>query len=111
MTVGVDRHELRHIIASLSEGMILVEPDRTIAHASEAALAPHGAEPVGEPGGTVDAYRERVALRYRNDHSRNRYPMERVVTGDRDRTLDVDTCSGVIVRRRDNGLPSSQTSK
>ncbi|WP_313898818.1 hypothetical protein [Methylobacterium sp. E-045] len=109
MTVGVDGHELRHIIASLSAGMILVEPDRTIAHASEAALAPHGAEPVGEPGGTEDDYRERVALRYR--HSRNRYPMERVVTGDRDRTLHVDTRSIVIVRRRDNGSPSSQTSK
>ena len=39
MVVGVDRHELRQIIAGLSEGVILVEPDQTIAYANAAALA------------------------------------------------------------------------
>ena len=83
MTVGVDRHELRQIIAGLSEGVILVEPDQTIAYANEAALAMHGAKTVDELGGTVEAYRERFALRYRNNHAPNQYPMERVVSGER----------------------------
>lgn len=55
MTAGVDRHELRQIIAGLSEGVILVEPDQTIVYANEAALAMHGAESLDELGPTVDA--------------------------------------------------------
>ncbi|TXN80278.1 helix-turn-helix transcriptional regulator [Methylobacterium sp. WL8] len=90
MTVGVDRHELRQIIAGLSEGVILVEPDQTIVWANEAALAMHGAETVGELGETVDAYRERFALRYRNHHTPNQYPMERVVSGERFHDVIVD---------------------
>ncbi|KQP62274.1 helix-turn-helix transcriptional regulator [Methylobacterium sp. Leaf112] len=90
MTVGVDRHELRQIIAGLSEGVILVEPDQTIAYANEAALAMHGAETVDELGETVDAYRERFALRYRNNHTPNQYPMERVVSGERFHDVIVD---------------------
>ncbi|KQP07922.1 LuxR family transcriptional regulator [Methylobacterium sp. Leaf99] len=90
MTVGVDRHELRQIIAGLSEGVILVEPDQTIAYANAAALAMHGAETVGELGETVDAYRERFALRYRNNHTPNHYPMERVVSGERFHDVIVD---------------------
>ncbi|KQP61867.1 helix-turn-helix transcriptional regulator [Methylobacterium sp. Leaf112] len=90
MTVGVDRHELRQIIAGLSEGVILVEPDQTIAYANEAALAMHGAESVGELGETVDAYRERFALRYRNNRTPNQYPMERVVSGERFHDVIVD---------------------
>ena len=82
MVEGVDRHELRQIIAGLSEGVILVEPDQTITYANEAALAMHGAEALDELGETVDAYRERFALRYRNNHTPNQYPMERVVSGD-----------------------------
>ncbi|MDB5645699.1 helix-turn-helix transcriptional regulator [Methylobacterium sp.] len=82
MTVGVDRHELRQIIAGLSEGVILVEPDQTIAYANEAALAMHGAETLDELGLTVDTYRERFALRYRNNRTPNQYPIERVVSGE-----------------------------
>ncbi|CAM3016169.1 HTH-type transcriptional regulator MalT [Methylobacterium mesophilicum] len=90
MTVSVDRHELRQIIAGLSEGVILVEPDQTIAYANEAALAMHGAETVGELGETVEQYRERFALRYRNNHTPNQYPMERVVSGERFHDVIVD---------------------
>ncbi|WP_019903153.1 helix-turn-helix transcriptional regulator [Methylobacterium sp. 77] len=82
MTLGVDRHELRQIIAGLSEGVILVEPDQTIAYANEAALAMHGAETVDELGATVDAYRERFSLRYRNNRAPEHYPIERVVSGE-----------------------------
>ncbi|CAA2139498.1 MULTISPECIES: helix-turn-helix transcriptional regulator [Methylobacterium] len=82
MTLGVDRYELRQIIAGLSEGVILVEPDQTIAYANEAALAMHGAESVSELGETVDIYRERFSLRYRNNRTPNQYPIERVVAGE-----------------------------
>ncbi|GAB6845808.1 helix-turn-helix transcriptional regulator [Methylorubrum rhodinum] len=82
VTAGVDRHELRQIIAGLSEGVILVEPDQTIAYANEAALAMHGAESLVELGPDIDAYRERFALRYRNNKTPNHYPIERVVDGE-----------------------------
>ncbi|WP_267422845.1 PAS domain S-box protein [Methylobacterium sp. GC_Met_2] len=82
MTVGVDRHELRQIIAGLSEGVILVEPDQTIAYANEAALAMHGVQSLDELGQTVDAYRDRFSLRYRNNNTPNHYPIERVVAGE-----------------------------
>nr|WP_276082147.1 helix-turn-helix transcriptional regulator [Methylobacterium sp. GC_Met_2] len=83
VTAGVDRHELRQIIAGLSEGVILVEPDQTIAYANDAALAMHGAGSLDELGPTVDAYRERFRLRYRNHVTPNQYPIERVVAGER----------------------------
>ncbi|MCJ2013655.1 PAS domain S-box protein [Methylobacterium sp. J-076] len=82
MTTGVDRHELRQIIAGLSEGVILVEPDQTIAYANEAALEMHGVESLDELGSTIDAYRERFALRYRNNRTPDSYPIERVVAGE-----------------------------
>jgi PAS domain S-box-containing protein len=82
VTAGVDRHELRQIIAGLSEGVILVEPDQTIAYANAAALAMHGAESLDELGPTVGAYRERFALRYRNKRVLEHYPIERVVEGE-----------------------------
>ncbi|MET3693921.1 PAS domain S-box-containing protein [Methylobacterium goesingense] len=78
----MDRHELRQIIAGLSEGVILVEPDQTIAYANAAALAMHGADSLDELGATVDAYRERFALRYRNNRAPDHYPIERVVSGE-----------------------------
>ena len=82
LTAGVDRHELRQIIAGLSEGVILVEPDRSIAYANEAALAMHGAACLAELGGTIAAYRARFALRYRNNCQPEKYPIERVVAGE-----------------------------
>jgi PAS domain S-box-containing protein len=83
VTAGIDRHELRQIIAGLSEGVILVEPDQTIAYANEAALAMHGAASLDELGPTVDDYRDRFCLRYRNHVTPNQYPIERVVAGER----------------------------
>lgn len=82
LTTGVDRSQLRQIIAGLTEGVILIEPDQTIAWANEAALAMHGAEDLAELGANVGAYREKFALRYRNHHVIERYPMERVVAGE-----------------------------
>ncbi len=82
MKAGIDRHELRQIIAGLSEGVILVEPDQTIAYANAAALAMHGAESLDELGPTIDDYRDRFCLRYRNNVTPETYPIERVVAGE-----------------------------
>lgn len=63
--------------------MILIEPDQTIAYANEAALAMHGAGSLEELGPTVDEYRERFCLRYRNTVTPNQYLIERVAEGER----------------------------
>jgi PAS domain-containing protein len=39
-----DRRQLQQIIAGLTEGVILVDPDQTIFWANETALAMHGVE-------------------------------------------------------------------
>jgi PAS domain S-box-containing protein len=79
-----DRRQLQQIIAGLTEGVILVDPDQTIFWANEAALQMHGVENLGELGATVSEYRERFDLRYRNNHrlSDGDYPMDRVIAGE-----------------------------
>src|SRR3954468_19448695 len=61
-----DHRQLRQILAGLREGVLLVDPDQTIAWANRAALDMHGVATREELGGTVEAYRERFELRYRN---------------------------------------------
>lgn len=79
-----DRRQLQQIIAGLTEGVILVDPDQSIVWANEAALAMHGVETCDELGSTVTAYRQRFALQYRNNHklSEGNYPMDRVIAGE-----------------------------
>lgn len=90
MTAGIDRSELRQIIAGLTEGVILVEPDQSITWANDAALAMHGAENLAELGATVDEYRARFSLRYRNNRLPDQYPIERVVRGETFHDVIVD---------------------
>ncbi len=59
-----DRWQLEQIIAGLSEGVILVEPDQTITYANEAALEMHGVTSLNELGRTVDEYRKNFVLRH-----------------------------------------------
>ena len=79
-----DRRHLQQIIAGLSEGVMLVDPDRSIAWANETALAMHGASDLAELGGTATAYRKKYSLRYRNNHTlqAKQYPIERVLAGE-----------------------------
>ena len=81
---SADLRHLRQIIAGLNEGVILIDPDQTILWANTAALQMHGVEAVEELGATVDAYRDRFRLTYRNNHrlSEDDYPIERVVSGE-----------------------------
>jgi PAS domain S-box-containing protein len=79
-----DRTQLQQIIVGLTEGIILIDPDRTIAWANDAALVMHGIGSVEELGSTVSDYRDRFELRYRNRHKLppSDYPMDRVVSGE-----------------------------
>jgi len=79
-----DLRHLRQIIAGLDEGVILIDPDQSLLWANDAALAMHGVERLDQLGATVDDYRARFQLRYRNNHrlADDDYPIERVVAGD-----------------------------
>ncbi len=79
-----DRTQLQQIIAGLTEGVIIINPDQTIAWANDTALTLHGIKSVEELGGTVSEYRRRFELRYRNQHKLppGDYPMERVIAGE-----------------------------
>ena len=72
------------IIAGLTDGVILVEPDQTLAWANEAALAMHGVDDIGALGADVAEYRGNFQLHYRNKHvlDEGSYPLERVVAGE-----------------------------
>ncbi|QNE30762.1 PAS domain S-box protein [Sphingomonas sp. NBWT7] len=79
-----DLRHLRQIIAGLDEGVILIDPDQSLLWANDAALRMHGVDSLDALGATVDDYRARFRLRYRNNHrlEADDYPIERVVAGD-----------------------------
>jgi len=83
-TQSVDLGRLRQIIAGLSEGVILVGADQAILWANDAALRMHGAEQAADLGATVDEYRARYQLRYRNNHrlEKGDYPFDRIIAGE-----------------------------
>lgn len=80
-----DLRHLRQIIVGLDEGVILIDPDQSLLWANDAALAMHGVASIDELGATVDEYRSRFQLRYRNNHrlEADDYPVDRVVAGDK----------------------------
>ena len=81
---SIDLDRLRHIIGSLSEGVILVDANQAIIWANEAALRMHGVDDLSGLGKDVDDYRERFQLRYRNKHrlGEGDYPIDRVIAGE-----------------------------
>jgi PAS domain S-box-containing protein len=80
-----DRSQLQQIVAGVTEGVIIIDPDQTIVWANDAALAMHGADKLADLGRTAAAYRKRFRLRYCNNHplSRGEYPIERLIAGER----------------------------
>ena len=64
MTEHADRSQLQQIIDGLSEGVILIERDQTIAYANEAALALHGVTALSDLGIEVTAYRQNFVPRF-----------------------------------------------
>jgi PAS domain S-box-containing protein len=79
-----DRSQLEQIIAGLTEGVILVEPDQTITYANEAALEMHGVRGLDELGRTVDEYRQNFVVRHHSSDLLHQglYPIDRVVAGE-----------------------------
>ena len=79
-----NRRQLQQIISGLSDGVILAELDQTILWANEAALTMHGVSAVEHLGANNQAYAERFALRYRNNHPLlpDSYPLSRVAAGE-----------------------------
>ncbi len=84
MTETLKRLQLRQIVDGLSEGVIIVEPDQTIAYANGAALAMHGVDSIGELGTDIGQYRQRYRVRYRNHHEvdTSHHILDRVVAGE-----------------------------
>jgi PAS domain S-box-containing protein len=95
---SVNRTQLQLIIAGLTDGVIIIEPDQTIAWANDAALAMHGVDAIETLGSTVDEYRRNFQLQYRNNHrvEDGRNPIERVVGGERfdDVVVEVSRAGG-----------------
>ncbi|HEY0232193.1 MAG TPA: PAS domain S-box protein [Dokdonella sp.] len=79
-----DRHQLRQIVAGISEGVMLIESDHAIVWANAAACAMHGVSDAAELGRTAAQYRKRFELRYRNHHklAPASYPIDRVIAGE-----------------------------
>ena len=82
MAEGADR--MRQIVAGLSEGVILIEPDQSISYANEAALAMHGVHALDDLGETVSEYRNNFVLHYRSHAEMGplQHPVERVFSGE-----------------------------
>ncbi|NPD69567.1 PAS domain S-box protein (plasmid) [Lichenicola cladoniae] len=87
-----DRHQLQQIVAGLTEGVILIDGNQDIIWANDAALLMHGVKTLPDLGVTVDHYRARFRLRYRNNHklSKEDYPLERIIAGEAFRDVVVE---------------------
>ena len=79
-----DPSQLEQIVAGLTEGVILIEPNRRLVWANEAALAMHGVTRLKDLGGTVDEYQANFVLRFPDgralDHGQ--HPVDRVLAGE-----------------------------
>ncbi|GAB3676163.1 helix-turn-helix transcriptional regulator [Salinisphaera aquimarina] len=86
-------------MAGLSEGIILIDPDRRILWANESALAMHDITDMAALGGTAAGYRRRFTLTYRNNHALkpNQYPIDRLLAG--------EIFEDVVVRVQPRGAP------
>ena len=93
--MGVEAHRTRmeQIAAALSEGVMLIEPDQTIAYANAAALVMHGVQSLHELGTTVAAYRANFVTHYRNHREIGplQHPVDRVLAREvfRDAVVEV----------------------
>ncbi|MNM76426.1 putative HTH-type transcriptional regulator [compost metagenome] len=92
LSTDTNRRQLQQIIAGVSDGVILLDPDQSILWANEAALAMHGASQISDLGTNAKAYAKRFALRDRNNQvvPADSYPINRVARG--------ETFSDVLVK-------------
>src|SRR5258708_10730009 len=83
-TPQADRRQLQQIIAGLTEGNVLIDPDGAMVWANERALALHDVTTLAELGPTATDHRKKFVRRYRNHHTLppKQYPIERVLRGE-----------------------------
>ncbi|ASW08901.1 helix-turn-helix transcriptional regulator [Rhizobium sp. 11515TR] len=81
---NVNRNVLRELVAGLSDGIILLDPEGEISWANSAALQMHRISTIEELGGDAAGYRQAFTLRYRNNHllEEGQYPIERLLKGE-----------------------------
>ncbi|WP_419826677.1 PAS domain S-box protein [Sphingomonas sp.] len=89
-----NRQQLHRIVAGLSDGVILIEPDGRIVWANDAALAMHGCSEVSDLGRTTAGYRRHFRLAYRGGRAvpADAYPMDRLLAGDAFEDVVLDVC-------------------
>ena len=92
MPVDEVQAQMAQVVAGLSEGVILIEPDRTIRYANPAALAMHGVEILDDLGTSASEYCRTFTLHYRNHHEIGplQHPLERVLAGEAFRDVVVE---------------------
>jgi PAS domain S-box-containing protein len=101
-TASAGRRQLQQLVAGMTEGIALVEPDRRIVWANAAMLAMHKVKTQAELGATIEEYRKRFALRFRNGHvvKAASYPMAQALEGQ----LMDDTLVELRVRGEDDPI-------
>ena len=89
---------LQQIIAGLTEGVVIIDPDGALAWADDTALQLHGVRRLAELGGTVAGYAERFALAYVDGEALApaEYPLHRLLAGE-----TVDRMVVTVTRRAD----------
>jgi len=89
-----DRAQLHTVIADMTDGVVLVEPDGRIEWANAAALAMHGVDTVSELGGTAGQYQKNYTLALRNGPtlSPRNYPLARLRRGETFSDVVVNVC-------------------
>ncbi|WP_084168942.1 helix-turn-helix transcriptional regulator [Paraburkholderia acidipaludis] len=80
----VDRRQLQQIVAGLTEGIVLADPDGSIVWANETALSIHGVDTLADFGDDAAGFQKRFSLKYRNNHALlpEQYPLARVLAGE-----------------------------
>lgn len=79
-----DRSQLQQIVSRMTDGVMLIHPDRQIAWANQAALVMHGVTNVNDLGATVHDYQQSFRLTYRDGRelSDDAYPAARLCRGE-----------------------------
>jgi PAS domain S-box-containing protein len=96
-TTGGPTH-LQQIIAALTEGVIIIDPDGSLSWADQTALRLHGVRSLKELGSTAEGFAERYQVTYRNQQELrpDDYPIQRLLKGS-----TIDKALVEVIRRSD----------
>ena len=84
LVAETNRRQMQQIIAGLSDGVILLDADKSLLWANDAVLLMHGVERISDLGSNAREYAKRFRLRYRNNHpvALKNYPISRAANGE-----------------------------